>query len=58
MKSLQIVFGLTLAAGAASAQQYTISTIAGLHNVQGWYGLSMREKIAEGYNLCGMAFTS
>jgi uncharacterized protein (TIGR03437 family) len=38
MKSLQILFGLLLAAGAATAQQYNISTIAGLHNVQGWYG--------------------
>lgn len=38
MKSLQIVLGLLLAAGAATAQQYNISTIAGIGNVQGWYG--------------------
>src|ERR1019366_1001135 len=38
MKSLQIIFGLMLAAGAASAQQYTISTVAGIGTVQGYYG--------------------
>lgn len=38
MKSSQIVFGLLLAAGAATAQQYTISTIAGIGQVQGYYG--------------------
>jgi uncharacterized protein (TIGR03437 family) len=38
MKSLQIVLGLVLAAGAATAQQYTISTIAGIGGVQGWFG--------------------
>src|SRR3978361_1184380 len=38
MKSLHIVFGLMLAAGAATAQQYTISTIAGIPNVQGYIG--------------------
>jgi uncharacterized protein (TIGR03437 family) len=38
MKSLHIIFGLMLAAGAATAQQYTISTIAGIGNVQGYFG--------------------
>ena len=38
MKSTQIVFGLLLAAGAATAQQYTISTVAGIGTVQGYYG--------------------
>jgi uncharacterized protein (TIGR03437 family) len=38
MKSLQIFFGLLLAAGAGVAQQYTISTIAGTPGVQGYYG--------------------
>jgi uncharacterized protein (TIGR03437 family) len=38
MKSLHIIFGLMLAAGAATAQQYTISTIAGIGNVQGYIG--------------------
>jgi uncharacterized protein (TIGR03437 family) len=38
MKSLPIIFGLMLAAGAASAQQYTISTVAGIGTVQGYYG--------------------
>jgi uncharacterized protein (TIGR03437 family) len=38
MKSLQIVSGLLLAACAATAQQYTISTIAGIGTVQGYYG--------------------
>jgi uncharacterized protein (TIGR03437 family) len=39
MKSIQIVFGLLLAAGAATAQQYTISTVAGIGTVQGYYGV-------------------
>jgi uncharacterized protein (TIGR03437 family) len=38
MKSIQIVFGLLLAAGAATAQQYTISTVAGIGTVQGYFG--------------------
>ncbi|MGD1071256.1 MAG: hypothetical protein ABSB15_14040 [Bryobacteraceae bacterium] len=38
MKTLQIVFASLLAGGFASAQDYTISTIAGLPNVQGWWG--------------------
>ncbi|MGA2716202.1 MAG: hypothetical protein ABSG41_24145 [Bryobacteraceae bacterium] len=38
MKSAHIVFGLLLAAGAASAQQYTISTVAGIGTAQGYYG--------------------
>jgi uncharacterized protein (TIGR03437 family) len=38
MKSTQIVFGLLLAAGAATAQQYTISTVAGIGTVEGYYG--------------------
>ncbi len=38
MKSTQIVLGLLLAAGAATAQQYTISTIAGIGTVEGYYG--------------------
>src|ERR1017187_4394280 len=38
MKRFRIVFGLVLAAGAASAQQYTISTIAGVGTAQGFYG--------------------
>jgi len=38
MKSLYIIFGLLLAAGAASAQQYTISTVAGIGTVQGYFG--------------------
>jgi uncharacterized protein (TIGR03437 family) len=38
MKTLQIVFGLLLAAGAITAQQYSISTIAGIGNVQGYFG--------------------
>jgi uncharacterized protein (TIGR03437 family) len=36
--ALEIVFGLLVAAGAATAQQYTISTIAGMPQSQGWYG--------------------
>jgi uncharacterized protein (TIGR03437 family) len=38
MKSLQIVLGLLLAAGAVTAQEYNISTVAGIGNVQGWFG--------------------
>jgi uncharacterized protein (TIGR03437 family) len=38
MKSHHIVLGLLLAAGAATAQQYTISTIAGIGGVQGYLG--------------------
>jgi uncharacterized protein (TIGR03437 family) len=38
MKSFQIVLGLLLAAGAATAQQYNISTIAGVGTVPGWFG--------------------
>jgi uncharacterized protein (TIGR03437 family) len=38
MKSIQIVFGLLLAAGAGTAQQYTISTVAGIGTVEGYYG--------------------
>jgi uncharacterized protein (TIGR03437 family) len=38
MKSLPIIFGLLLVAGAASAQQYTISTVAGIGTVQGYFG--------------------
>jgi trimeric autotransporter adhesin len=35
MKSFKIVFGLLLAAGAATAQLYTISTVAGIGTAQG-----------------------
>src|SRR3984885_14393462 len=38
MKRTQIVFGLLLAAGAATAQQYPISTVAGIGTVEGYYG--------------------
>lgn len=38
MKSFRIVFGLLVAAGALTAQQYTISTVAGIGTVQGYYG--------------------
>ncbi len=38
MKSTQIVLGLMLAAVAGNAQQYTISTVAGIGTVQGYYG--------------------
>lgn len=38
MKSFPIVFGLLMAAGAATAQQYTISTVAGVGMAQGYYG--------------------
>jgi uncharacterized protein (TIGR03437 family) len=38
MKNLKIIFGLLLAAGAATAQQYNISTIAGIGQVEGYFG--------------------
>src|SRR5580658_8848034 len=38
MKNLEIVLGLLLAAGAATAQEYNISTIAGIGLVQGYFG--------------------
>ncbi|HEX4277523.1 MAG TPA: IPT/TIG domain-containing protein [Bryobacteraceae bacterium] len=38
MKNLKIILGLLVAAGAATAQQYTISTIAGIGTVQGYFG--------------------
>src|SRR5579863_341899 len=38
MKSLPIVLGLLLAAGASTAQEYNISTVAGIGNVQGYFG--------------------
>jgi uncharacterized protein (TIGR03437 family) len=38
MKSLQIVIGLLMAAGTIAAQQYNISTIAGIGTVQGYFG--------------------
>jgi len=38
MKSTQIVLGLLLAAAAATAQQYTISTVAGIGTVESYYG--------------------
>ena len=38
MKSLPIVLGLLLAAGAVTAQEYNISTVAGIGNVQGFFG--------------------
>jgi len=38
MKKLNTVLGLLVAAGLASAQQYTITTIAGTPQRQGWYG--------------------
>lgn len=38
MKSFQIVLGLLMAAGAASAQQYNVATIAGIPQVQGYFG--------------------
>jgi len=38
MKSFKIIFGLLLAAGAATAQQYNISTIAGIGQVEGYFG--------------------
>ena len=38
IKSLRIIFGLSLTASFALAQQYTISTVAGTGTVRGWYG--------------------
>jgi uncharacterized protein (TIGR03437 family) len=38
MKSFQIVFGLLLSAGAITAQQYNISTVAGIGTAQGYLG--------------------
>jgi uncharacterized protein (TIGR03437 family) len=38
MKNFQIVFALLAAASAATAQQYTITTIAGIPQVQGYFG--------------------
>ncbi len=38
MKSLRIVLGLLAAVGTLAAQQYNISTIAGIGNVQGYFG--------------------
>src|SRR5580704_12696563 len=38
MKTLQTVFALLLVSGLAPAQDYTISTIAGIPGVQGWFG--------------------
>src|ERR1700689_5426556 len=38
MKSFPLVFSLLIAAGAANAQQYTISTIAGSPGSRAWYG--------------------
>jgi uncharacterized protein (TIGR03437 family) len=38
MKTLETVFALLLVGGLAPAQQYTISTIAGIPGVQGWFG--------------------
>ncbi len=38
MKSLRIVLGLLVAAGAVTAQQYTISTVAGVGTVQNYFG--------------------
>jgi uncharacterized protein (TIGR03437 family) len=38
MKTLQTLFALLLVVGHANAQQYTISTIAGIPGVQGWWG--------------------
>jgi len=38
MKSLQIVLGLLMAAGATTAQQYNISTIAGVGGIRGYFG--------------------
>jgi sugar lactone lactonase YvrE len=38
MKSFKFIFGLLLAGGAATAQQYNISTIAGIGQVQGYFG--------------------
>lgn len=38
MKSIAIVTGLLVAAGISSAQQYTISTVAGIGTVQNYFG--------------------
>jgi len=38
INNLRTILGLLLAAGTASAQQYTISTVAGIGTVQGWFG--------------------
>ena len=38
MKSLYIVLGMLAAAATLAAQQYNISTIAGIGNVQGYFG--------------------
>ncbi len=38
MKSLPIFLGLVLAAGALTAQEYNISTVAGIGHVQGFFG--------------------
>lgn len=38
MKSLQIVLGLLMAVGAGTAQQYNISTIAGIGQARGYSG--------------------
>lgn len=38
MKSIQTLLCLLLGAGAAAAQQYTISTVAGIGQSQGYYG--------------------
>ncbi len=38
MKTLQTVFALLLASGVASAQQYVISTVAGIPGVQAYFG--------------------
>jgi uncharacterized protein (TIGR03437 family) len=38
INTFRTIFGLLLAVSAASAQQYTITTVAGIGTVQGWYG--------------------
>ncbi len=38
MKTFQTVFALLLASGVASGQQYVLSTIAGIPQVQGYFG--------------------
>src|SRR5579863_4495064 len=38
MKSFRIVFGLLAASAVSSAQQYTISTVAGIGTVQNYFG--------------------
>ena len=47
MKSYPIALGLLLAAGAATAQQYTISTVAGIGTVQGYIGDGLAATSAE-----------